>query len=140
MRPEKKTEIIEAEWWTCYEIGHHHKKKAAADQCVENEFKTLIYRTGKSYDLTRRLYKQRKIITTKMVILGDSFDDVGKEFDLSGSNIRHGLFQVIKWSIDLLPFSEEPPPHQKLVAIRKNKEYWLDKVNAVADHWGVGLE
>ena len=127
MNPKKKTILVE--YWDCGKETHRHKVEHLAKLCMERN-------ANRKPSTPREAYHSRYIQAAREVVNGASCRAAGELIGVSGERARDIVSKVLRMALRHCEI-ESMPCGISIHEVRQHKDYWLDKIDKVAAHWGV---
>jgi hypothetical protein len=131
MKPIKKTTFIKIEYWDCGNENHRHKREEVAKRCMERN-------ASRKPLPPQEVNYARYIHAARDVVSGATFKSAGEAIGVSPGRTQQIVHRVLYMSMHSLRDPGEPPcNYYDVREVRNHKDYWLERIDKVAAHWGV---
>ena len=131
MKAKKIKMFVEVEYWDCGCDTHRHRTEAVANKCIERKANTA---PRPPVEVQRARY----ICAATALIEGETLKTAGERVGVCGARARDLANKVFRTSFrPELELKEPTCCTDDLPEMRKHKEEWIARINAVAKYWGV---
>ncbi len=120
MKSEKKTYVIEKEYWTCWNPSHRHKEQRVANVCIGNGHPDE--RASNKKQLERNINITRKIIDGDQITLIAAANNISKTrcYEIFKRTLRDAYYkenneELYTWNISVSNIKKDAHEWQKLI-------------------------
>jgi hypothetical protein len=90
--------------------------------------------------MSKKETQRKHIYACRLILNGATLGEAGKHIGVTRERTRQILISLLRKAASLSLKNDSKPPrnHREPIRdIRENKEYWLDRIDAIEKHWDV---